>query len=99
MATALTIHEVQARVSERHPELADGLDVHEVDDGLVVYDLNTDRVHYLNPTASVVLTLCDGSRTDEDLAELVRDAWSLDTPPTDDVRTCIGQLRAEGVLR
>lgn len=86
-------------MSDQHPELADGLDVHEVDDGLVVYDLNTDRVHYLNPTASVVLTLCDGRRTEHDLADLVRDAWSLDETPTDDVATCIAQLRDEGVLR
>ncbi len=86
-------------MSELHPELADGLDVHEVEDGLVVYDLGTDRVHYLNPTASVVLSFCNGARTESDLAALVEDAWSLDAPPTDEVRTCVDQLRSEGVLR
>ncbi|WP_436794243.1 PqqD family protein [Actinospongicola halichondriae] len=86
-------------MSDRHPELADGLDVHQVDDGMVVYDLNTDRVHYLNPTASVVLGLCDGTRSEADLAGLVQDAWSLDAPPTAEVQACIEQLRGEGVLR
>ncbi len=86
-------------MSERHPEVADGLDVHEVDDGLVVYDLATDRVHYLNPTASVLLAFCDGTRTEADLATVVQDAWSLDAPPQEDVRACVVQLRNEGVLR
>ena len=86
-------------MSDTQPELVDGLDVHEVDDGLVVYDLGTDRVHYLNPTASVIVGLCDGSRNEGDLATLVQDAWSLDAPPADEVRDCIDQLRREGVLR
>jgi hypothetical protein len=86
-------------VSNERPEPARGLDVHEVDDGLVVYSADTDRVHYLNPTATVVFSLADGQRTEADLAELVRAAWELDRTPLDDVRACIAQLRDEGVLR
>jgi hypothetical protein len=76
-----------------------GLDIHEVESGLVVYDATTDRVHYLNATAAVVLSLCDGTRTETDVAELVRVAWELDIPPVDEVRACVAQLRDEGVLR
>jgi hypothetical protein len=86
-------------VSDERPEPVDGLDVHEVDDGLVVYHADTDRVHYLNPTAAVVLTLADGTRTEGELAELVRVAWELDAAPQTEVRECVAQLRAEGVLR
>jgi Coenzyme PQQ synthesis protein D (PqqD) len=86
-------------VSNERPEPAPGLDVHEVDDGLVVYNADTDRVHYLNATATVVFSLADGQRTDADLAELVRAAWRLDRAPLDDVRACVDQLRDEGVLR
>jgi hypothetical protein len=86
-------------VSEQRPEPVEGLDVHEVDDGLVVYHADTDRVHYLNPTAAVVLTLADGTRTEQELAELVQAAWELDSAPLADVQECVGQLRAEGVLR
>ena len=46
--------------------------MHEVDDGFVVFDASTDRVHYLNPTATVVFSLCDGTRTTEEVAELVQ---------------------------
>jgi hypothetical protein len=86
-------------VSDERPEPVEGLDVHEVDDGLVVYHADTDRVHYLNPTAAVVLTLADGTRTGEELAAMVQAAWELDTPPLADVRECVEQLRTEGVLR
>ena len=81
------------------PVPATGLDVHEVEDGLVVFDAATDRVHYLNPTASVVFSLCDGTRTTDEIAELLRSAWDLDATPNDDVATCLVQLRGEGVLR
>ena len=38
-------------------------------DGLVVYDGAHDRVHYLNVTASVVFSFCDGAHTVEEIAE------------------------------
>jgi hypothetical protein len=80
------------------PAPADGLDVHEVEDGFVVFDASTDRVHYLNPTATVVFSLCDGTRTTEEVAQLVQSAWELDAAPLDDVVACVAQLRDEGVL-
>jgi hypothetical protein len=86
-------------VDANRPVPAIGLDVHEVEDGLVVFDAATDRVHYLNPTASVVFSLCDGTRTTGEIAELLRSAWDLDAAPNDDVATCLEQLRGEGVLR
>jgi hypothetical protein len=86
-------------VSEERPEPVDGLDVHEVEDGFVVYHGDTDRVHYLNATAAVVLSLSDGTRTIDELADLVQAAWELDAPPLAEVQACVLQLRAEGVLR
>lgn len=86
-------------MTEPCPAPVDGLDIHEVEDGLVVYDPAADRVHYLNPSASLVLSLCDGTRTEAELAELVRAAWKLETAPIDDVSRCLAQLQREGVLR
>ena len=80
------------------PAPVSGLDVHEVEDGFVVFDASSDRVHYLNPTATVVFSLCDGTRSTDEIAELVRSAWELDVAPVDDVVACIAQLRDEGVL-
>ncbi|MFN8027996.1 MAG: PqqD family peptide modification chaperone [Acidimicrobiia bacterium] len=65
------------------PKPVEGLDVHEVDDGLVVYDGAKDRVHYLNASAALVFTLCDGTRSVADIDALVREVWtSTPRPPT-----------------
>ncbi len=86
-------------MSATFPDPKPDLEVHTVDDGLVVFDAATDRVHYLNATATVVFSLCDGERSPDQIAELVRAAWQLEQVPTDDVAACIDQLRTEGVLR
>ena len=82
------------------PEPAPGLDVHEVDDGLVVYDTATDRVHYLNATATLVFGLCTGSHDDEQIVELVSRV-STEAPGSAeaDVHACLAQLRTEGIIR
>ena len=86
-------------MSEQCADPKPGLEVHTVEDGVVVFDADTDRVHYLNPTATFVYSLADGTRTGEEIAELVREAWNLDAPPVEEVVSCIEQLRREGVFR
>jgi hypothetical protein len=86
-------------VNQQAPDPKPGLEVHTVEDGVVVFDADTDRVHYLNPTATFVFSLADGARTGAEIAELVREAWSLEAPPTAEVDQCIEQLRTEGVFR
>jgi hypothetical protein len=85
-------------VSVQKPTRVDGLEAHEVDDGLVVYQASNDRVHYLNATAAVVYELCTGERTGDEIAALVGEAWSLPEPPRAEVEACLTQLRAEGVV-
>jgi hypothetical protein len=82
-----------------NPFVSEGLDVHETKDGLIVYDLERNRVHYLNATAAVVFTLCDGDRATRAIADLVREAYDLDQAPIADVEGCLTQLRHEGLLR
>lgn len=41
------------------------------DEGYVAYDLNSDRLHNLNPLAALIVELCDGTRTARDITELV----------------------------
>jgi hypothetical protein len=80
------------------PARAEGLDVHDVEDGLVVYDTKTSRVHYLNATATLVFELCDGTRPAESIVELVASAWDLPEPPNEQVQSCLHELREEGVI-
>ena len=41
-----------------------------VSDGYVVYDVDSNRLHELNPTAALLLELCDGSRSREEISEI-----------------------------
>ena len=86
-------------VTGDRPSVVDGLELNEVKDGLIVYEPERDRVHYLNATAAVVFTLCDGTHDVTGIAELVGTAYGLDEPPVAEVEECLDQLRAEGLLR
>lgn len=57
-----------------------GFEVTEVPDGFVIYDDQKGKVHYLNPTAAVVYTVCDGEKTVDELALVVKDLYELDDP-------------------
>ncbi len=81
------------------PALADGLELVETDDGIVVYQDERERVHHLNQTAAVILQWCDGTRSVEEIAGLVADLFALDHPPVDDTRACVERLRTEGLVR
>ena len=81
------------------PEPAAELDVHEVEDGFVIYDLSSERVHYLNETASFVFALCNGKNDVARITELVQGAWGLAESPTAQVGECLEQLRGEGLIR
>lgn len=81
------------------PSVIDGLDVNEVKDGLIVYEETSDRVHYLNATASIVFTLCDGQHSVDDIAKVLAAAFELDTPPTESVEECLAGFEKEGLLQ
>ncbi|WP_337660510.1 PqqD family protein [Anderseniella sp. Alg231-50] len=55
-----------------------GLEVAEVPDGFVIYDEPNEKVHYLNPTAAVIYTLCDGKMPVSDVRSLIREAYDLE---------------------
>ncbi len=80
------------------PVTVDHLEVNEVRDGLIVYDATRDRVHYLNATAAVVFTLCDGEHRADAMADEVGALFGVD-PPRAEVADCLADLAAEGLLR
>lgn len=54
-----------------------GFEVTEVPDGFVIYDDTNGKVHYLNPTAAVVYTVCDGNKTATELATILSGLYEL----------------------
>lgn len=81
-----------------HLARAPGLEIREAPDGFVVYDAARDRLHYLNRTAALLLESCDGTLPAAELPDLLAAAFDLDTPPSEEVETCLAKLLAEGLL-
>jgi len=85
-------------MTPEHPTVVDDLDINETDDGLIIYVPATDRVHYLNTTASVVLQLCDGSRSPAEIAAEVGELFELDVVPVAETEDCLDRLGREGLV-
>jgi hypothetical protein len=85
-------------MTPERPTIADGLDLNETDDGLIIYVPATDRVHYLNSTASVVLQLCDGSRSSAEIAAEVGELFQLAVAPVAETEDCLQRLGHEGLV-
>jgi hypothetical protein len=86
-------------MKEARFQRADGFETHEVEDGLIVYHPERERVHYLNATATLVFELCAAARTMPELAALVGRAYGLDAAPHGEVAAAVEQLMAESLLR
>jgi PqqD family protein of HPr-rel-A system len=80
------------------PTKSDGFEIDEVEDGFVVYQPGRARVHYLNPTAKLILELCDGTLTAAQIAGLIEEAFGLPSPPTQEVDDALAKLEAEGLV-
>jgi hypothetical protein len=79
-------------------ERAPGIEIREAPDGMVVYDPARDRLHYLNPTAALLLENCDGTLPAAELPALLAAAFELAVPPTAEVETCLTTLFDQGLL-
>jgi Trypsin-co-occurring domain 2/Coenzyme PQQ synthesis protein D (PqqD) len=80
------------------PVRAEGLEIHEVDDGLLVYQAQPECVHHLNNTAAVVFELCDGQNTVPDISEQLALVFGLDETPGGMAEECIADFRDKGVV-
>jgi hypothetical protein len=82
-----------------HPRKADGIEIHAVGDECAVYETAADRIHYLNPTAALILEFCDGNRSAAEIAALVQEAYGLPDAPLDEVNGCLNNLKETGIVR
>ncbi len=77
---------------------APNLEIHETEDGLIVFDSATDRVHHLNHTAGALFEVCQQTHDSDELARRIAELYALDETPTDAIVTGLQQLVKEGVL-
>ena len=80
------------------PRAVEGLERHASADGYILYQADRDRVHQLNPTAAILLALCNGRNRVTDLPALLQLAYGLAEAPTAETRAGLEQLIAETLI-
>lgn len=75
-----------------------GVEVVPVPDGYVVYDDVRGMVHYLNPTAAMVLELCELCATEAAMVQRIQAMFDLSIPPDSEVDACLAQLLDQGLI-
>lgn len=84
-------------MSEHFTKKAD-LEINEAPDGYVIYQSEPDRVHFLNATAAVVLELCDGSQSLQEISDFLKAAYELDDMPMAEFQEAVSNLVNEGLI-
>lgn len=73
--------------------------VREVEGELLILDTGTNRIHQLNPTASLVWELCQSPMRLEDIAARLATAFDVDARTAlTDVEGAVSQFRTLGLL-
>jgi hypothetical protein len=77
----------------------DGLDIHEVPDGYIIYHGPHDNVCYLNKTAAIVFEFCDGKLDSNEIASRVAKIFELNASSHEEIQTCVDQLIKQGLIQ
>jgi PqqD family protein of HPr-rel-A system len=81
------------------PRARADLAVEELEGELLVYDEETSDFHHLNPTASIVFSLCDGTTTVKEMAADIAAAFGEQPQEVErQVRALIRDLRRVRLL-
>ena len=81
-----------------NPKHRDDLDISPADEGFIIYQPELDLVHFLNPSAVLILELCNGENSPEQIVDLVKEAYGLPDTPAKEVEEALKHLKAGGLL-
>jgi PqqD family protein of HPr-rel-A system len=83
-----------------HPRPAATLPSTDLGDEFLFYDREQDRVHVLNGTAREIFLLCDGNRSEEEIARAIAERYQVDVEVAlRDARDTIERLVELGLLQ
>ncbi|MGH2746660.1 MAG: HPr-rel-A system PqqD family peptide chaperone [Actinomycetota bacterium] len=81
------------------PRVRDDLAVVELDGEAVVYDEDGGQLHHLNPTATVIFQMCDGTATVKEFSADIAEAYGLTATEIErQVRALLREFRKSGLL-
>ena len=98
----MTIPELPATTPElpERPETRRDLTCVEIDGEGLVYDVEVDTIHALNPLATVVFQLCDGKATIAETSAGIADAFGVPCEKVQkDVEEAVLQFSVAGLLQ
>lgn len=96
-AESRVLSSTEGGMSER-PARVGGIEVHEVADGLIIYQAEPECVHQLNNTAAIVFELCDGNNTVPEISEQLAAAFGHNGVPAGAAERCVADLWSKGVI-
>jgi hypothetical protein len=80
------------------PKKAEGLDFTETDDGFAVFDPKNGKVHFLNNTGVIILEICDGTYTCEEIVGMIEATFKVTDITKEEIRSYIENLYNEHLL-
>ena len=80
-------------------KLASESDLKLMPDGYVAYQEDQEQVHYLNPTASLVLALCGAKLSADEISVYLGSKFDLDKLPAAEVEKCLEDLAEKGLIK
>jgi len=82
------------------PQVREGVEYRELDDGAVVYDTSAERIHTLNLSAAYIWNCCDGEHNLSDIAaELNLQVHVAMDVAIRHVHDAVAYFQSEGLLR
>jgi hypothetical protein len=82
-----------------NPKRVDGLDISPAEDGFIIYQPELDRVHFMNATAVLILELCNGQNSEQQIVDLIREGCGLEEDPEQTVKQTLEKMKTEGLLQ
>lgn len=78
--------------TNRIPKKINEFEFEEASDGLIAYAGESGNVCYLNPSATLIYSLCNGKLNVDQITSFIAKAFSLPELPIDDVRQSLDEL-------
>ncbi len=81
------------------PKVREDLAVVVLDNEAIVYDEDGGRLHHLNPTATIIFQMFDGTATVKELSAEIAGAYGLETADVErQIRTLLREFRKSDLL-
>ena len=81
------------------PKQFKDLKIFEADDGYIVYHRERDRVHFLNHTAVLILELCNGKNSVDEMVKMLKKGYGLDSSPEQEIYELLSSFEREGLIK